>query len=117
MPRASQTVSDKFSAFADPTRLRILHLLREGEMCVGDLVTILALPQPTVSRHLGYLRRAALVHGRKDGLWMHYSLTPATTEFHRRLLDCLGACFVDVPELRKDEARLKKLRETGRCCP
>jgi ArsR family transcriptional regulator len=50
---ASKAVSDKFAAFSDPTRLRILHLLlRAGELCVGDLVAILKLPQPTISRHL-----------------------------------------------------------------
>ena len=117
-PRAaSKRISDKFAAFSDPTRLRILHLLRDGELCVGDLVTILDLPQPTISRHLAYLRRAALVDTRKSGLWMYYSLAAATSEFHRKLLDCLGACFADVPELRKDAARATKLRKAGGCCP
>lgn len=113
---ASKSVSDKFAAFSDPTRLRILHLLREGEMCVGDLVAILDLPQPTISRHLAYLRRSALVGTRKNGLWIYYSLVPATSEFHRRLLDCLGACFAAVPELKKDATRAKKLRKAGGCC-
>lgn len=117
-PRAaSKAVSDKFAAFSDPTRLRILHLIREGELCVGDLVTILDMPQPTVSRHLAYLRRSALVETRKSGLWTYYSLAPAGSDFHRRLLDCLAACFADVPELRKDTARAKKVTKTGGCCP
>lgn len=117
-PRAaSKSVSDKFAAFSDPTRLRILHLLREGELCVGDLVTILAMPQPTISRHLAYLRRSQLVETRKSGLWMYYSLAPAKTNFHRRLLDCLGACFADVPELKTDALRATKLKKTGGCCP
>ena len=117
-PRAaSQPVSDKFAAFSDPTRLRILHLLREGELCVGDLVTILDLPQPTISRHLAYLRRSALVETRKSGLWMYYSLAPARTDFHRKLLDCLTACFAHVPDVKKDAARAKKLRRDGGCCP
>ncbi|HUP61807.1 MAG TPA: metalloregulator ArsR/SmtB family transcription factor [Thermoanaerobaculia bacterium] len=80
-PRAtSRSVSDKFAAFSDPTRLRILHLLRAGELCVGDLVTILDMPQPAISRHLAYLRRSALVETRKSGLWMCYSLTAAKSE-------------------------------------
>lgn len=117
-PRAaSRVVSDKFAAFSDPTRLRILHLLRDGELCVGDLVTILDMPQSTISRHLAYLRRSTLVATRKSGLWMYYSLTPAKSEFHRKLLDCLSACFADVPELKKDAARVKKLRKAGGCCP
>ena len=113
---ASKAVSDKFAAFSDPTRLRILHLLREGEMCVGDLVTILDMPQPTVSRHLAYLRRSQLVETRKSGLWMYYSLAPAKSEFHRKLLDCLTACFADVPDLKKDAIRAAKLKKSGGCC-
>ena len=113
---ASKAISDKFAAFSDPTRLRILHLLRDGEMCVGDLVTILDLPQPTISRHLAYLRRSALVVTRKSGLWMYYSLAAAKSEFHRRLLDCLTACFADVPELKKDATRAAKLKKSGGCC-
>lgn len=116
-PAASKSVSEKFAAFSDPTRLRILHLLRDGELCVGDLVTILDMPQPTVSRHLAYLRRSTLVETRKSGLWMYYSLAAAKSEFHRRLLDCLAACFTDVPELKRDAARAKKIRKAGGCCP
>jgi ArsR family transcriptional regulator, arsenate/arsenite/antimonite-responsive transcriptional repressor len=113
---ASKSVSDKFAAFSDPTRLRILHLLRDGELCVGDLVTILDLPQSTISRHLAYLRRSTLVETRKSGLWMYYSLAPTKSEFHRKLLDCLTACFGDVPDLKKDAARARKLKKSGGCC-
>lgn len=113
---ASKSVSDKFAAFSDPTRLRILHLLREGELCVGDLVTILEISQPTISRHLAYLRRSQLVETRRSGLWMYYSLSGASSEFHRKLLDCLTACFADVPELKKDTTRAKKLNKSGGCC-
>ncbi len=114
---SAPTISAKFAAFSDPTRLRILHLLNDGELCVGDLVTTLKLPQPTVSRHLSYLRRSGLVTTRKNGLWVFYSLAPATNEAHEKLIECLAACFADVPELKKDAARAKKLRKAGGCCP
>src|SRR5437867_396847 len=68
-----------FRALADPTRLRILHLLQGGELCVGDLVKVLDVPQPTASRHLAYLRRARLVSVGKRGLWCFYALAPAAT--------------------------------------
>ncbi|MGN6185758.1 MAG: ArsR/SmtB family transcription factor [Thermoanaerobaculia bacterium] len=113
---ASKSVSDKFAAFSDPTRLRILHLLRDVELCVGELVTILDMPQPTISRHLAYLRRSALVVTRKSGQWMYYSIAPARSEFHRKLLDCLTACFADVPELKKDAVRARKVKKAGGCC-
>ena len=62
-----------FRAFSDRTRLRILHVLQDGELCVGDIVEILQVPQPRISRHLAYLRKAQLVLVRKSGLWSHYS--------------------------------------------
>ena len=109
-----------FRAFADRTRLRILHLLHPGELCVCDLVEVLGVPQPKVSRHLAYLRKARLVLVRKEGLWSYYRLAPATSDFHRKLLECLACCFADVPELAKDAAKLGKRRDAcernGRCC-
>jgi ArsR family transcriptional regulator, arsenate/arsenite/antimonite-responsive transcriptional repressor len=104
-------------AFADPTRLRILHVLAQGETCVGDLVAILGVAQPTASRHLGRLRRAGLVTARSDGRWAHYSLAPARTAFHRRLVACLGSCFRGEPQLARDLAKAKSLRRAGGCCP
>ncbi|MFN7971948.1 MAG: metalloregulator ArsR/SmtB family transcription factor [Acidobacteriota bacterium] len=106
-----------FRAFSDRTRLRILHLLRGGELCVGDLVTILRMAQPAVSRHLTYLRRSGLVRTRRAGLWIFYSLARPASPFHRKLLDCLGSCFPEVPELGADGKRAASLRAKGGCCP
>ena len=106
-----------FRAVSDRTRLRILQLLRDGELCVGDLVAILRVPQPTASRHLSYLRKAGLVVTRKWGLWNFYSLAPARTRFHTKLLECLKVCFRNVPELRADAVCAKKIRRSGGCCP
>jgi ArsR family transcriptional regulator len=116
-PGGRSRINLMFRAFSDPTRLRILHLIEERETCVGDLVDVLQLPQPTVSRHLAYLRRAGLVTGRKDGLWVFYSLARAETSFHRRLLGCLGTCFGDVPDITRDTKRAERLRRSGGCCP
>jgi ArsR family transcriptional regulator len=112
--KSIQRVDVTFRAFADPTRLRILHLLRGGELCVCDLVEVLGVPQPKASRHLAYLRKAGLVLARKQGLWSYYSLAPARDVLHERLLDCLASCFHDVPELAKDARRLAVRR--GACC-
>ena len=106
-----------FRAFSDRTRLRILHLLHDGESCVGDIVKILDLPQPKVSRHLAYLRKAALVQVRKAGPWSYYSLSPADEPFHKKLLECLANCFQEVPELQADRARATEIRDRGGCCP
>jgi ArsR family transcriptional regulator len=106
-----------FRACSDPIRLRILALLREGELCVCDLVEVLRLPQPTVSRHLSYLRRACLVQTREERSWNFYTLRPGNTPVHRKLLDCLRACHDDVPELASDAKRAGELRARGGCCP
>ena len=100
----------------DRTRLRILHLLRDGELCVCDLVETIGVPQPKVSRHLAYLRRAELVLARKEGLWSYYKLAPARNQFHQKLLDCLTCCFGSVPELAKDAAALRGGKACGKCC-
>jgi len=105
-----------FRAFSDPTRLRILNLLQPGELCVCELVGIIDVPQPKISRHLAYLRRAGLVAGRKDGLWMYYSLAPIKGTFHQKLIECLGCCFRDVPELNRDLKRLGKGAGDDRNC-
>ena len=104
-----------FRAFADPIRLRILHLVAGGELCVWDLVEVLELP-PTVSRHLSCLRRAALVSTRTEASWNDYSLASARGAFHQRLLACLGACCSDVPELGKDARRVQRVRARKRRC-
>lgn len=106
-----------FQAVSDRTRLRILHLLRAGETCVCELQAVLDVPQPKVSRHLAYLRRAGLVTSRKEGLWSYYTLAPARNAFHRKLLDCLACCFKDVPELAEDVAAARAARRAGGCCP
>lgn len=114
---AQTQVNLMFRAFSDPTRLRILHLLLDGELCVGDLVKILKVPQPTASRHLAYLRRTGLVATRKNGLWNYYTLQPANNEFHRNLLKCLRGCFDAVPEISKDSTRAVSVKRSGGCCP
>ena len=65
-----------FSALADRTRLRLLNLMRGGEVCVCFFAETLGTNNPKISRHLAYLKRADLVTGRRDGKWMHYRINP-----------------------------------------
>jgi ArsR family transcriptional regulator len=115
---ATSSVDKMFRAFSDRTRLRILHMLKDGELCVCDIVEVLGVPQPKASRHLAYLRKAGLVQARKDGLWNYYKLTTARNKFHGKLLECLSCCFQDVPELAGDAKRLglTTCTEPGGCC-
>lgn len=95
-----------FRALSDPTRLRLLQLLRGGELCVCDLMAALRIPQAKTSRHLGHLKKAGLVASRKEGLWSYYRLTRPRDAVHRMALECLQA--IPLP------ARLGKM---ARCCP
>ena len=107
-----------FRAFADPLRLRILHLLHvRKELCVCDLVAVLGEDQPKVSRHLATLRRAGLVAVRRDGKWMHYALAPAGSALQRTLRRCVGSCLAEVDELVADRVRLEGLEAGLRCAP
>lgn len=103
-----------FQVMGDTIRLRILHLLRQGELCVGDLVTVLDVPQPTASRHLAYLKRVGLISARKNSYWTFYTLGPAPTALRRKLLECLDA---DTVGRTRDAKRLAAVRRGGGCCP
>ncbi len=63
-----------FQALGDNTRLRLLNLMDEQEVCVCYFVEILGGPQPKISRHLAYLRSAGIVAARREGKWMHYRI-------------------------------------------
>src|SRR3989338_3726100 len=103
-----QKADQLFRAFADETRLRILHLLkRRKELCVCELIEVLRMGQSKVSRHLAYLKKAGLVKDRNEGLWSYYSLTEPTGKFHSKLVACLDECFNKVSILKKDANSLK----------
>ena len=91
-----------FSALADETRLRILNLLAEGELCVCDLMSVLKEPQSKVSRHLGYLRRAGFVEAEKEGLWMYYRLSKPGTKTLQAIFQTLITGRADFDELKHD---------------
>lgn len=95
----SQTI---FGALADATRLRIMSLLQEGELCVCDVMSVLKEPQSKVSRHLAYLRKAGMVETRKEGLWMYYRIANPKTKTLRAIFDALKHAHLDFEELKKD---------------
>ena len=76
-----RTDLDIFKACSDETRLRILFLLSERELCVCELVAILDMPQGKISRHLATLKNASLVADRREGTWIYYALTEAESDW------------------------------------
>lgn len=100
-----------FRALADRTRLRLINLMGEDEVCVCFFVEILGAAQPKVSRHLAYLRRAGIVAARREGTWMHYRVVEPSHEDAARVLGDVRAWLARDPEMQKDRKRLVKV-----CC-
>lgn len=82
-------LEELFKAVADQTRLRILGLLVDGEVCVCDIQAALGVSQPKTSRHLAYLRRMGLVVDRREGLWVFYRLADPEDPVVRTLLSAV----------------------------
>ncbi len=105
-----------FKALGDETRLRILHLLRQGELCVCDIMSVLGIPQSRASRHLAELRATGLVTDRREGRWMYYTLASTPGTLQRCLLDCLLKAGREIPRSTTDLKALKRLRRDGQLC-
>lgn len=99
-----------FQGLADRTRLRLLNLMADQEVCVCYFVEILDVLQPTISRHLAYLRRAGLVAARREGKWMHYRIVVPENQFARQLLNDTLRWLAADREMQRDRSRL------GRAC-
>lgn len=95
-----------FSALADRTRLRLLNLLRGGEVCVCFFAGTLGTNNPKISRHLSYLKRAGLVTGRRDGKWVHYSLSRPTEKQAAGVFDATMKLLESDKEMIADRERL-----------
>jgi ArsR family transcriptional regulator, arsenate/arsenite/antimonite-responsive transcriptional repressor len=108
MPARAQPVSleSLFRALADPTRLRLLSLIADREICVCYFVEILGISQPKISRHLAYLRRAGIVAARRQGKWKHYRVVvpqdPSAASILRETMRHLR----ESPAMRRDAAKL-----------
>jgi ArsR family transcriptional regulator len=98
-----------FKAFSDETRLRLLNLLAQRPHCVCEFQSILGSPQPTISRHLAYLRRSGLVVVERHGKMIMYSLAAPRNPVHAALLRCVRGCFREIAILQRD---IERSRET-----
>jgi len=95
-----------YKALGDETRLRILGLLRQGELCVCDIMEVLQLPQSTVSRHLAYLKNSGWLLGTRRGKWMYYQLCFSTS---REITQAeIVASLKELPQCEADQLELEK---------
>ena len=100
-----------FKALADRTRLRLLNLIGNDEVCVCYFVEVLRTNQPKISRHLAYLRRAGVVSARREGKWMHYRVVAPADPFAARVFAEVRAWLAQDREMQQDRTRLMRV-----CC-
>jgi len=100
-----------FQALADPTRLRLINLMGNDEVCVCFFVEILDTNQPKISRHLAYLRRAGIVTARRDGKWIHYRMVSPSDPTAARVLAEVRQSLGQDRNMQRDRERLSKF-----CC-
>ncbi len=100
-----------FKALADYTRLRLINLMGNDEVCVCFFVEVLKTNQPKISRHLAYLRRAGVVSSRRDGKWIHYRLIEPPDPYAARIFQEVRNWLNNDPGMQRDRARLIKI-----CC-
>jgi len=111
MTKKSYDIEILFKALADRTRLRLISLIGDSEVCVCFFVAILKGSQPKVSRHLAYLRRAGIVAARREGKWMHYRLTEPPDEHAARIFREVRASLAEHPEFQRDREKFLQV-----CC-
>ncbi|HEX8638937.1 MAG TPA: metalloregulator ArsR/SmtB family transcription factor [Pyrinomonadaceae bacterium] len=95
-----------FLALADKTRLRLLNLMREDEVCVCFFTEVLGESQPKVSRHLSYLRNAGIVSARRDGKWIHYRIEESKSFFAAQVLRDTLQWLAAQTEMQNDYEKL-----------
>jgi len=100
-----------FRALADRTRLRLLNLMGRDEVCVCYFVEVLRTPQPKISRHLAYLRRAGVVGVRREGKWMHYRITEPSDPHAAKVFNDIRGWLLNDPAMQRDRDRLVQM-----CC-
>ncbi len=98
-----EKLADIFKALADPTRLKILSLLRTRDCCVCELVPIFNISQPAISKHVARLKTAELVRETRKGQWVFYSI-------NEERLDEIGYALSNLLDLSEE---LRKLEEQG----
>jgi ArsR family transcriptional regulator len=108
---SAEALEELFQALGDRTRLRLLNLMAEGEVCVCFFIEVLGEPQPKISRHLAYLRRAGVVAARREAKWAHYAITPPRDPTSRAVFDAVMAALKSDREMRRDRAALARV-----CC-
>jgi ArsR family transcriptional regulator len=108
-----KAIAKIYKALSDETRIRILNVLHDGELCVCNIMDALEMGQSKISRYLTYLKNAGLVQDRRKGIWVYYSLSKNRP--YLPLIKCLKELRKDVKELRSDAKKLTKSKVKVEC--
>ena len=111
MTSKEHSIAILFKALADRTRLRLINLIGNDEVCVCFFVEVLKINQPKISRHLAYLRRAGVVSARREGKWIHYRLVEPPDQQAANIFSEVRSWLANEPAMKSDRARLEKI-----CC-
>lgn len=95
-----------FAALADRTRLRLLNILGNDEVCVCFFAEVIGTNQPKISRHLAYLKRAGLVSARRDGKWMHYRVIEPKYQRAKEVFAGVREMLKEDKEMQADRKKL-----------
>jgi ArsR family transcriptional regulator, arsenate/arsenite/antimonite-responsive transcriptional repressor len=105
------SIEELFKALADRTRLRLINLMGDDEICVCFFVEVFKLNQPKISRHLAYLRKAGVVAARRDGKWMHYRIVEPPDPRAANIFREVRASLANDAGMKRDRTRLSQI-----CC-
>ena len=111
MAAKDYSIEELFKALADRTRLRLINLMGDDEVCVCFFVEVLKLNQPKISRHLAYLRKAGVVAARREGKWMHYRIVEPPDPRAANIFREVRASLANDAGMKRDHARLAQI-----CC-
>jgi ArsR family transcriptional regulator, arsenate/arsenite/antimonite-responsive transcriptional repressor len=111
MANKDYSLEELFKALADRTRLRLINLMGDDEVCVCFFVEVLKLNQPKISRHLAYLRRAGVVAARREGKWMHYRIVEPPDPRAASIFREVRASLANDTGMTRDRTRLAQI-----CC-
>jgi ArsR family transcriptional regulator len=112
MSKNLESMETLFMALADRTRLRLINLMREGEICVCYFTEALQEPQPKISRHLAYLRQAGLVETTRLGKWIYYRIAQPEDNNAQGVLQETTKWLANNAQMKQDRARLIQIS----CC-
>jgi ArsR family transcriptional regulator, arsenate/arsenite/antimonite-responsive transcriptional repressor len=110
-----EQLAQLYKALSEETRIRIMMLLTQGELCVCDVQAVLDEPQSKVSRHLAYLKHSGLVSSKRVGVWMHYLIKKSTHKTCKAQLAFLEEQLSKLPQCRADRLKLEQFQKQKGC--